>query len=160
MSHVRRLEEPLTAYRIGDPKGAWPLYSAEGASRVSGRWHEIGDRVIYASEHYSTAMLEKLVLWNGEPPARQYWIDIAVPAGVECEIPGEDLPEGWELLDSEAARAFGHQWYTEQQSVILVVPSVVARVERNIVINAAHKDFPLLKAGKEKPVWWDDRLFR
>ena len=160
MSRVRRLEEPLTAYRIGDPKGAWPVYSAEGASRISGRWHEIGDRVIYASEHYSTAMLEKLVQWNGVPPTNQHWIDIAIPAGVKCEVVDAGLLTGWELLDSEVAQAFGHHWYAEQRSAILIVPSVVARMERNIVINAAHNDFPLLEPGKETPVWWDERLFR
>ena len=160
MSRVHRLKEPLAAYRIGDPKGAWPVYSTEGASQISGRWHETGDRVIYASEHYSTAMLEKLVQWNGAPPTNQHWIDIVVPAGVEYEVADVDSLAGWELLDSEVAQAFGHRWYAERRSAILIVPSVVARMERNIVINAAHNDFPLLEPGKETPVWWDERLFR
>ena len=136
------------------------MYSAEGASRISGRWHEIGDRVIYASEHYSTAMLEKLVQWNGVLPTSQHWIDIAIPAGVKCEVVDADSLTGWELLDSKVAQAFGHRWYAERRSAILFVPSVVARMERNIVINAAHNDFPLLEPGKGKPVWWDERLFR
>ena len=160
MSRVHRLKEPLTAYRIGDPRGAWPVYSAEGASRISGRWHEIGDRVICASEHYSTAMLEKLVQWNGVPPTNQHWIDIAIPAGAKYEVVDAGSLTGWELLDSKVAQAFGHRWYAERRSAILFVPGVVARMERNIVINAAHNDFPLLEPGKGKPVWWDERLFR
>ena len=116
--------------------------------------------MIYASEHYSTAMLEKLVQWNGVPPTNQHWIDIVVPAGVEYEVADVDSLADWELLDSEVAQAFGHHWYAERRSAILIVPSVVARMERNIVINAAHEGFPLLEPGKETPVWWDERLFR
>lgn len=65
--------------------------------------------MIYASEHYSTAMLEMLARWNGPPPGDQ--------------------------------------------------PSVVARMDRNVIINADHPDFPRLRPGPETPVWWDERLF-
>jgi RES domain-containing protein len=47
----RTLAAPLGGYRIGDPDGEHPVFSPEGAARVSGRWHEAGDRVVYASEH-------------------------------------------------------------------------------------------------------------
>lgn len=56
-------------------------------------------------------------------------------------------------------RAFGHRWYTEGRSAVLLVPSVVARMERNVVINAAHEEFGRMKVGLETPVWWDERLF-
>ena len=105
-------------------------------------------------------MLEKLVQWNGTPPANQYWIDIAIPAGIPYEAVNADALPDWELLDSETAQAFGHRWYVERRSPILFVPSAVAHMERNIVINATHPDFPLLEPGTEKPVWWDERLFR
>ena len=58
---LRTLSETMRAYRIGDPAGLFPVWSTEGAKRVSGRWHEAGADVIYVSENYSTAMLEKLV---------------------------------------------------------------------------------------------------
>jgi len=53
----RTTPAPMQAFRIGDPDGRFPVRSAEGAKRVSGRWHEAGAEVIYASENYSTAML-------------------------------------------------------------------------------------------------------
>ena len=43
---------------------------------------------------------------------------------------------------------------------MLLVPSVVARVERNLVINADHPEFARVTVGLETPVWWDARLFR
>lgn len=76
-----RLPESLTAYRIGDSEGRWPVFSSDGARWVSGRWHDVGDRVIYTSERYSTMMLETLVRWNGPPPGRQQFIRVEIPAG-------------------------------------------------------------------------------
>ena len=63
---VRVLGEALRVYRIGDPQGAYPIYSGEGAARIEGRWHEKGQEVIYTSRHYSTALLEKLAHQNRE----------------------------------------------------------------------------------------------
>ena len=154
------LPAPLTGYRIGDPAGEHPVFSAEGASRIGGRWHEAGDRVVYASEHYSTAMLEKLVHWNGELPPNQHFVEITLPNGLSYEVVTPDLIPGWHLPSADAARGFGHAWYAGRRSALLVVPSVVARIERNFVINAEHPEFSRITAGLETPIWWDDRLFR
>ena len=58
-----------------------------------------------------------------------------------------------------ATRRFGHDWYVERRSAILLVPPVVTRMERNLIINADHPEFPRLQAGPETPVRWDERLF-
>ena len=159
MTAPRRLAETLYAYRIGDSQGRWPVFSSEGARRVSGRWHEVGDQVIYASERYATAMLETLVRWNGPPPGNQRFLRIEIPAGTSCETADADTIPGWQLPDSPSARRFGHQWYAEGRSAILIVPSVVVRMERNVIINASHPEFPRMTPGAEAPVWWDQRLF-
>ena len=155
----RRLPDAMTLYRIGDPRGAWPIWSDGGARRTSGRWHEAGQGVIYASEHYSTAMLEKLLHFAGELPGGQCWIDVQVPAGVSYAVfPVEAHPD-WAGADMIAARRFGRTWHAEGLSCLLFVPSVVARVERNVIVNTAHPDFGRLRPGLERPVWWDARLF-
>ncbi len=135
------------------------MFSFEGARRVSGRWHDVGDQVIYASERYSTAMLETLVRWNGPPPGNQHFVKIEIPPGTSCEVADVDSLSGWQRPDSTSARQFGHRWYAERRSLVLIVPSVVVRLERNIIINASHPEFSRLKPGPEKPVWWDQRLF-
>lgn len=160
MTTHRRLEDRLTAYRIGDPLGEYPIYSGEGARRVHGRWHEAGDAVIYAAEHYSTAMLEKLVHWSGSLPPNQHYIDIAIPAGTTYEVVNPDRLPGWHEPGAEASRRFGHGWLSQQRSAILLVPSVVARMEMNILINPDHPDARAIAPGLETPVWWDERLFR
>lgn len=153
----RILREPIKAYRIGDPKGVYPIWSGEGAARVEGRWHEKGQEVIYASRHFSTAMLEKLAHFNGILPPDQYFIEIEIPAGVSYDVITKDsLPE-W--TDATKARAAGSRWYRERRSAILIVPCFVARVEENVIVNCHHQDAPLIRPGLEQPVVWDRRLF-
>lgn len=155
----RRLPAPMLVYRIGDPQGAYPIYSAEGARRVSGRWHRKGQAVIYCSAHYSTAMLERLVHYSGKLPRGQHFIEITIPAGTTYEVVTSDSLSGWNGKDSRLARAFGTEWIDELRSAILIVPSVVARMERNVLINPAHADAARIVPGLESPVTWDIRLF-
>ena len=159
MTQVRILPEPLSAFRIGDPNGEYPIWDDGGARLLSGRWHEAGATVVYASEHYSTAMLEKLVHYEGEMPPNQHFIELTIPAKTSYEVVNVDLVVGWSDPDGEAARQFGRSWFREQRSAILIVPSVVARMERNFIFNTSHPDFGAIAAGLETPIWWDDRLF-
>lgn len=159
MTSHRKLDHNLTAYRIGDPEGEFPIWDDGGARLSSGRWNEAGAAVIYASENYSTAMLEKLVHYEGEIPSGQHFIEITIPTGTSYEVANPDLIDGWTSPDGEVARRFGRQWYVERRSAILIVPSVIARMERNIVFNTLHADFKMIATGLEIPVWWDERLF-
>ena len=155
----RRLTAPITGYRIGNLHGEHPVFSAEGARRHGGRWHSAGARVIYASQHYSTAMLEKLVYFNGDLPPNQHIVAINVPNGVSYEVVNADQLPNWWQQNCEAARRYGQQWYNDKRSAVLLMPSVVARVEHNMLINALHPDFQKITAGPETPVWWDKILF-
>jgi RES domain-containing protein len=158
VTRVRALAEPLTAYRIGDGKGLYPVYSAEGAKLAPGRWNTSGQGVIYASEHYSTALLEKLVRL-GEMPPHQHYIEITFLTGTSYEEITDATVPGWYEKNALSARAFGARWYREQRSAILIVPSVVARLDMNILVNTRHKQFPRSKVSRERPIWWDERLF-
>ena len=137
----------MRAYRIGDPAGQFSVWSAAGAE------------VIYASETYSTAMLETLAHWNGAPPPNQHFVEITIPRGTSYEVVTADIVRDWSHPAGEAARRFGRTWYAENRGTLLIVPSVVARMERNIVINTRHADFAGLTVALETPVWWDQRLF-
>ncbi|MFC0694183.1 RES family NAD+ phosphorylase [Paraburkholderia humisilvae] len=50
-------------------------------------------------------------------------------------------------------------WLTEARSAVLVVPSVVARQESNVLVNPAHPDAARLVVSAPQPVIWDERLF-
>jgi RES domain-containing protein len=155
---LRTLAEPMRVYRIGDPQGAYPIYSGEGAARIEGRWHERGQEVIYTSRYYSTALLEKLAHFNGVLPSNQHYIEIEIPKGVSYEIFTKDSVPEW--LELPKARAAGSKWFKEKRSAILIVPSFVARIEENVIINCGHPDAARIRPGLEHPVAWDARLFQ
>ena len=75
---VQALDRVLTSYRIGDPHGTYPIFDATGSTLHPGRWNTPASPMIYTSEHYSTAMLEKLVHGSGQlPDAAFAWTDFA-----------------------------------------------------------------------------------
>lgn len=152
------LDKSLTAYRIGDPDGAYPIFDATGSRLDPGRWNTDAEAVIYTSEHYSTAMLEKLVNAAGIMPPNQHFISITIDAGVTYEVFSEAHYPGW-AADTMLTKLYGAAWVAEQRSAVLVVPSVVARMERNLLINPAHPDIAGIRHGLHQPVWWDERLF-
>ena len=155
----RRLREPMRVYRFGDPDGRFPVFSGEGATLVDGRWHRTGQEVIYTGEHYSTALVEVLVHRVWEMPPKQHFIEIVLPVETTYEEVTKDILPGWDSLNSRVARRHGSKWLDEQRSLILIVPSMVAPEELNILINPKHPDANTIKVGREKPVRWDPRLF-
>ena len=76
----QRLDRSLTAFRIGDPDGAYPIFNATGSRIAPGRWNTAETPLIYASEHYSTAMLEILANGSGVLPRDQHYIEITIDA--------------------------------------------------------------------------------
>jgi RES domain-containing protein len=147
------------AWRIAD--GRFEVFSAVGASLVGGRWNSPGLGVIYASCSYAGAMLECLAHAGiGRVPRTHVAIEITIANAVTVERCDEStLPVGWDHADLRVSRAFGDAWIRERRTAVLVVPSVVARKEGNVVINPQHADFHKLIAGKPEPVIWDARLF-
>jgi RES domain-containing protein len=149
----------LICYRIGDPNGEFPIYDATGSRLFPGRWNLPDAPVIYAAENYSTAMLEKLANGNGKIPPNQHAIKITVPRGTSYEAVTKDLLPGWDTLDPTVSQLFGAMWVREKRSAVLLVPSFVARQERNVLINPDHPDARAIEVGLAEPVWWDARLF-
>lgn len=97
----------------------------------------------------------------GRVPRTHVAIEIAIAAAVSVEQHGESsLPVGWDHADLHVARAFGDAWIRERRTAVLVVPSVVARREVNVLLNPRHADFKKIVAGSPEPVVWDARLFR
>jgi RES domain-containing protein len=150
---------PLQAFRIARAK--FPLFDGTGAAIGGARWNTKGQRVIYATESYATALLEILVHSNlGRVPRGFAFIEIHIPAEIDIqEITAGDVPK-WDAPDCVASQSFGSRWYSEMRSAVLVVPSLAASGrQRNILINQDHPRFHLLSASAPRPVKWDPRLF-
>lgn len=156
---AQKLDRILTAYRIGDPAGAHPIFDATGSKLWPGRWNTGVSPMIYTSEHYSTAVLEKLVHGNGHMPPNQHWIEITIPPGVSYEMLSTAHQSGWEAEDCLVSKAYGEAWQQSKRSLLLIVPSVVARMERNFLINDSHPEARQITHSLHQPIWWDKRLF-
>ncbi len=147
------------AYRIADRRHK--IFDGEGAATFGGPWNSPGRRVIYAAETYAGAMLEVLANSNiGRLPKYHAWIEILIGEDVSVEEVDARKVRRWDAPDQRASRIFGDKWYEEKRSTVLIVPSTVARVERNVVINQDHPEFRKLRATAPKQVVWDQRLFR
>jgi RES domain-containing protein len=149
----------MRIFRIADRRH--PVWSGTGAMLMGGRFNSPGRPVIYGALNFAGAMLEVLVHARiGKVPKHHVWIEVEVPANVSVEQAGaEDLPAGWDAPDAQVARRFGDQWIEEGRSALLVVPSVVARAERNVLVNPNHPEAARLVASAPQPVVWDQRLF-
>jgi len=148
----------LRAFRIADMRHA--IFDATGAMLHGTRWNSPGRRIIYAAETYAGALLEIMVHASGSVPPSQGYVEIEIPAGlVHRRNRTGDVPR-WNSSSFETARAFGNRWYDDHRTPVLIVPSVVTLVERNVLINQEHPDFALIRASPPQPVRWDARLWK
>jgi RES domain-containing protein len=149
----------MQIYRIGDSRHT--LWDGTGAAMVGGRWNSPGRPAIYGSLSYACSMLEILVHANiGRIPTTHCYVVAEVPATVPVErYDAQALPLGWDGDDSSIARRFGDQWLASAQAAVLVVPSVVARLEWNAMVNPLHPAAAQLVVSLSQKVIWDQRLF-
>ena len=138
------LDRTLTCFRIGDPEGG-----IRSSTRQARPWRRAGGTrpgspVIYTSEHYSTALLEKLVHGSGRLPPNQHYVEITIPRGLSYEVFSPPALPGWDTCRRRSARRSAR-----------VVPGKakrrsagakrVARLDRNVLINPAHPEFAALR---------------
>ena len=150
----------MQIYRIGDSRH--PLWDGTGAAMVGGRWNSPGRPVIYGSLSYACAMLEILVHANiGRLPATQVYVVAELPDSISFERhTAQSLPRGWDGDDPSRARRFGDQWLQEARNAVLVVPSLVATLEWNAIINPLHASAKEFLVSPSQKVIWDQRLFK
>ena len=150
----------MRIYRIADQRH--PIWDGTGAALLGGRWNSPGRPAIYGLLSSACAMLEILAHASiGRIPDTQQIVIAEVPdedALIERHEPAS-LPEGWDAEDSGVARQLGDDWLASRRSLVLMVPSVVARLEFNAVVNPAHPDFSRVRVSAPEAVVWDRRLF-
>lgn len=145
--------------RIADERH--PIWDGTGAALIGGRWNSPGHPVIYGSLTYACALLEVLAHASiGRIPTTHRFVAVDVPKDVSvetCDL--STLPADWDAEDSLSAKGFGDQWIKESRSAILIVPSVVARLDWNALVNPNHPDARRLQPSTPEKVIWDRRLF-
>ena len=146
-------------YRIADRRH--PVWSGTGAMLNGGRFNIPGRPVIYAALTFAGAMLEVLVHARiGKVPKAHVFVEADVPEDLAVERHDVgSLPAGWDAPALGVARGFGDAWLDGARSAVLIVPSVVARAEFNVLVNPLHPDAARIVAAPAQPVVWDERLF-
>ena len=127
-------------YRIADHRH--PIWDGTGTAVLGGRRNNVGRPLIDASASYARAMLEVLAHAGAEQLPRAHRdaaVDVPESVAIERRA-AEAVPAGWDLEDGAAARIFGARWLEEGRTALLIVPSVVARIEWNALINPRHPD--------------------
>lgn len=149
----------MQIYRIASSRHT--IWSGEGAALLGGRWNSPGLAVIYASMTYAGAMLEVLAHTNtGKVPPSHQCVIADVPEDIAITTHTvADLTSDWSLPDSAAARTIGDAWLTSCATAVLIVPSIVARRESNVLINPSHIDATRISVHAPELVRWDERLF-
>jgi len=149
------------AWRIDTAKRAAQSFTGAGAALAGGRWNPAGIRVVYVSQHLSTACLEKFIHLPKPVPASLRFVQFAIDFnGVAIERPKRSaLPAGWrEQPPSESTQAFGLEWYRSARTAVLAVPSAIIPEEENYVLNPTHPEFSRLKIARPRPFEYDVRL--
>ena len=149
----------MQVFRVADGRHA--LWDGTGAALVGGRWNTPGRPVIYACLGYACSLLEILVHANiGRVPTTHCYVVADIPDAVPTERhDAASLPLGWDGDDLSIPRGFGDQWLAQRKTAVLLVPSVVARLEWNALVNPLHPAARQILVSPSQAVIWDQRLF-
>ena len=146
----------------------WRLYRAKygpgldgiGGTFADGRWHRLGERVVYFGATAAIVVLERLAHTDPDLLPADLRLacfefpDTISPTNVE-EM--SVLPENW-IRDEDTTRRIGGQWHRERVSPLLLVPSAILPEESNYVLNAEHPEAKSLELIRERPFAFDLRL--
>ena len=148
----------IVASRLARP--AYAAFDGVGGLYRAGRWHSLGQRVIYVSESEALAALEILVHLSSITQIPEYvCVKAHIPEALVLDVQDlGGLPSDWRAAEPVEARALGTRWIIEKQSAALRVPSVVIPRERNYLLNPEHFDFHQIRMEGPLPFEFDVRL--
>ncbi|MGA3039213.1 MAG: RES family NAD+ phosphorylase [Bryobacteraceae bacterium] len=146
----------------------WRLYRAVhgpgldglGGLLAAGRWHALGERVVYFGGSAAIVVLERLAHTDPDLLPGDLWLArFEFPAPV-LETKVEELatlPANWNQ-DENATRRIGGQWRQQGSSCLLAVPSAILPEESNFVLNPEHPDAQRLRLVRDRRFTFDPRL--
>ncbi|MGH9160461.1 MAG: RES family NAD+ phosphorylase, partial [Vicinamibacteraceae bacterium] len=89
---------------------------------------------------------------------------------VKIEVPDEAgalflertaLPTRWKAVPVPVSvQAIGRKWVNEGRALALSVPSVLSESDRNILLNAAHPEYPHVLILEKRPFVYDPRMWK
>ena len=152
----------MDVWRICRRKYEGVAFTGEGAEKAGGRWNFTGHSVVYTSENLSLAALELFVHISPDLiPGDLVSIRGTLPDSTSAiELKEADLPANWrEYPAPPKLQEIGTHWLQQRSSALLIVPSAINPVERNILLNPSHAEVKRLKVEKGRAFKFDPRMF-
>jgi RES domain-containing protein len=132
--------------------------SGVGGLRAAGRWHSQGRRIVYLSDHPSSALLEMLVHLDRDLiPTTYQLLRVSVPDDVIVEIVDKNLPADWRSK-TMSSRNVGDRWLDRSTHALLQVPSAISERGNNYLLNPAHPDAAKITVAQVIQAPFDSRL--
>jgi RES domain-containing protein len=152
----------MDLWRICRAKHETSAFAGSGAEKSGGRWNHKGHPMVYASENLSLAALELFVhVSPGIIPDDLISMRGTLPDAVSSiELADSDLPSNWrEYPAPNELQMIGTDWLRSKKSLVLVVPSAINPLEKNLLVNPAHSDIDKLKIESRQSFQFDPRMF-
>ena len=152
----------MDVWRICRSKYEASAFDGQGAEKTGGRWNYKGHAMVYSSENLSLAVLELFVHVSPDNiPADLVSIRGELPDSVSAEeIDKANLPNNWQTYPAPSElQSIGTDWLLSQSSVVLLVPSAINPLEKNILINPAHPEMKKLRVETGRSFRFDPRMF-
>jgi RES domain-containing protein len=117
-------------------------------------------RVVYVSEHQSTAALE--VFANRMPFVieenyKAFYLEW--PDDLTEIFPAKKLPVNWRVHPPPVEiKEIGDRWVQERRSAVLALPSAISPAETNFLLNPEHRDFKRIRIVPPIDFDFDPRL--
>lgn len=132
------------------------------ASGQENRWNSNGNMVIYAASSLSLACLEVVVNTSNQLLITQNFssVIIDIPEETGVTIAGLDtLPEDWKEREQKSyTQQIGDDWYNNQETLLLRVPSAIINTEFNYLMNTKHPDFNKVSIAQVDNFMFDKRI--
>jgi RES domain-containing protein len=147
----------MLAFRILHKKYGDLLF----APGIEGRWNSAGKKVLYCSESIPLAFMESMVRRQGVGFNNDFQIaHIEIPdSAVIKTITLKDLEKKWDdPHDYSKCQPLADQWYRNQDSLVLKVPSATLSICNNYVLNSMHADFGKVRLLMVTPLMPDARI--
>ena len=155
------MSQQAPGYRLVKKKWSKQAFDGEGARRYGGRWNSKGKRCLYLASSPSLALLEIMVHLDDYSLLADYALyQMEIPDSSLLELDSDSLPDDWDADPAPLSTAqIGDEWLTSLASTALYMPSTIIPMEKIILINPAHQQYPeILKTVTEVDFRADPRL--
>jgi RES domain-containing protein len=151
----------MKVYRLAKGKYADDL-SGKGAELAGARWNSKGIPMLYTSESRALCLVEIAVhVPIGNIPTDYFLVEIEIPDEVEITfVEVETLSKDWNSLPhSQFTQNIGDAFISQNEFLVMRVPSAVVQGDFNYLLNPRHGSFNQIKLINKLPFSFDERLF-